>query len=234
MIRAIRAAIAVVALALVASCGGDSSQPAPSKFKSYSGPPVTQIVVKKGDRKMYLLSGRTVLRSYDVNLGPQPVGPKEYEGDGRTPEGMYFIDRKNPRSSYHLSVGISYPSTNFFSDGPGVLLGAYPWGAYAYQWNALPAEERVAKAVEYGSQIHSQYNEEFLSGVAVGWHRVPWVLGCYGEWKDREADYTDATAMDGRTLMAGEHISYLPAWMEGAILSALDAVERLHATVTTA
>lgn len=129
---------------------------------------------------------------------------------------------------------ISYPSTNFFSDGPGVLLGAYPWGAYAYQWNALPAEERVAKAVEYGSQIHPQYNEEFLSGVAVGWHRVPWVLGCYGEWKDREADYMDATAMDGRTLMAGEHISYLPAWMEGAILSALDAVERLHATVTAA
>ena len=96
---------------------------------------------------------------------------------------------------------------SIFSDGPGVLLGAYPWGAYAYQWNALPAEERVAKAVEYGSQIHPQYNEEFLSGVAVGWHRVPWVLGCYGEWKDREADYTDATAMDGHTLMAGEHPS---------------------------
>lgn len=127
---------------------------------------------------------------------------------------------------------ISYPSTGFFSDGPGVLLGAYPWGAYAYQWNALPAEERVAKAVEYGSQIHPQYKEEFLSGVAVGWHRVPWVLGCYGLWKDREADYDDACAMDGRTLMAGEHISYLPAWMEGAILSALDAVTRLHATVT--
>ncbi|WP_295047132.1 flavin monoamine oxidase family protein [uncultured Paracoccus sp.] len=129
---------------------------------------------------------------------------------------------------------ISYPSTDFFSDGPGVLLGAYPWGAYAYQWNALPAEERVAKAVEYGSQIHPQYPEEFLSGIAVGWHRVPWVLGCYGEWKDRDADYMDATRMDGRTLMAGEHISYLPAWMEGAILSALDAVTRLHATVTKA
>lgn len=126
MIRAIRAAIAVIALALVASCGGDSSQPAPSKFKSYSGPPVTQMVVKKGDRKMYLLSGRTVLRSYDVNLGPQPVGPKEYEGDGRTPEGMYFIDRKNPRSSYHLSVGISYPSTKDIAHA--AALGLRPGG----------------------------------------------------------------------------------------------------------
>ncbi|MDO5620972.1 MAG: flavin monoamine oxidase family protein [Paracoccus sp. (in: a-proteobacteria)] len=127
---------------------------------------------------------------------------------------------------------ISYPSTGFFSDGPGVLLGAYPWGAYAYQWNALPAEERVQKALGYGSQIHPQYPDEFLSGVAVGWHRVPWTMGCYGIWKDRDADYMDATAMDGRTLMAGEHISYLPAWMEGAILSSLDAVTRLHAIVT--
>lgn len=58
------------------------------------------------------------------------------------------------------------------------------------------------------------------------------MLGCYGIWKDRDADYMDATMMDGRTLMAGEHISYLPAWMEGAILSALDAVQRLHVIVT--
>lgn len=129
---------------------------------------------------------------------------------------------------------ISYPSTGFFSDGPAVLLGAYPWGAFSYQWNALPAGERVQKALEYGAQIHPQYPDEFLNGVAVGWHRVPWVLGCYGMWKDRDADYMDATQMDGRTLMAGEHISYLPAWMEGAILSAMDAVDRLHTTITKA
>lgn len=127
---------------------------------------------------------------------------------------------------------ISYPSTGYFSDGPAVLLAAYPWEAWAYQWNALPPAERVRKVREYGAQIHPQMNDEFLSGVSVAWHRVPWVLGCYGLWKDRDADYLDACQMDGRTLMAGEHISYLPAWMEGAILSALDAVERLHATVT--
>ena len=111
MIQAIRALIAVVSIALLASCGGDSSQPAPNKFKSYSGPPVTQVVVKKGERKMYLVSGKTVLKSYEVGLGQQPVGHKQFEGDSRTPEGMYFIDRKNPASRYHLSVGLSYPST---------------------------------------------------------------------------------------------------------------------------
>lgn len=61
---------------------------------------------------------------------------------------------------------------------------------------------------------------------------MPWSLGCFGQWKDRDADYMDACQMDGRTLMAGEHISYLPAWMEGAILSSIDAVKRLHETVT--
>ena len=109
MIRAIRVFIAGVAVALVASCGGgDSSKP--SKMKSYSGPPVTQIVVKKGERKMYLVSGKTAIKSYQINLGNQPIGDKQYEGDGKTPEGLYFIDRFNPNSRYHLSVGISYPS----------------------------------------------------------------------------------------------------------------------------
>ena len=114
------------------------------------------------------------------------------------------------------------------------LLGGYSWGATAYQFNALPPEERVAKAVEYGAQIHPQYTEEFSNGVSVSWHRVPWVLGCYGLWSDKEAQYATAAAMDGRTLMAGEHISYLPAWQEGAILSALDAITRLHAHVVGA
>ncbi|MDN3714013.1 FAD-dependent oxidoreductase [Paracoccus cavernae] len=123
---------------------------------------------------------------------------------------------------------ISYPSTNFFSDGPGVLLAAYSWGAASYQFNAIPAEERIEKALEYGALIHPQYREEYSNGVAVAWHRVPWTLGCYGEWRDMAAHYDNACKMDQRTLMAGEHISYLPAWQEGAILSALNAIERLH------
>jgi len=133
----------------------------------------------------------------------------------------------------NLPIGqIGYPSTGYFSDGPAVLLGAYTFGSYSHQFNSLPASERVAKSLEFGSQIHPQYSEEFKTGVGIAWHRVPWSLGCFGWWKDRDADYMDATQMDGRTLMAGEHISYLPAWMEGAILSALDATERLHAVIT--
>ena len=81
-----------------------------SKFRSYDGPPVTGIVVQKAPRRMHLLSGPSVLRSFDIELGGNPVGPKRMEGDGRTPEGPYWIDRRNPNSSYHLSIGISYPN----------------------------------------------------------------------------------------------------------------------------
>jgi len=81
-----------------------------TKFRTYDGPPVTGIVVNKGARRMYLLSGTTTLRAFDIQLGGDPIGPKHREGDGKTPEGAYWIDRRNPNSSYHLSLGISYPS----------------------------------------------------------------------------------------------------------------------------
>lgn len=101
--RAVRILV-MLALALgLAACGG-------SKFKTYSGPPVTSIVVDKSDRKMWLLSGNAVLKTYDVGLGFAPVGHKQFEGDGRTPEGNYIIDRRNPNSQYHLSIGVSYPN----------------------------------------------------------------------------------------------------------------------------
>jgi murein L,D-transpeptidase YafK len=51
-----------------------------------------------------------VLRSYDIALGFAPEGHKQFEGDGKTPEGAYYITHKNPDSRFHLSLGISYPN----------------------------------------------------------------------------------------------------------------------------
>ena len=73
---------------------------------------ITSIVVKKSDRKMYLFNGEKVLRRYRIGLGFSPKGDKKIEGDGKTPEGKYYIDRKNPNSQYYLSLGISYPNEN--------------------------------------------------------------------------------------------------------------------------
>ena len=67
------------------------------------------ILVYKGQRVMHLMRDDKVLRSYQVALGPQPEGHKRREGDGRTPEGGYLIDWRNPNSSFHLSLHISYP-----------------------------------------------------------------------------------------------------------------------------
>ena len=83
-----------------------------SKFRTYNGPEVTHEVVKKSQRRMYLLHHDKVLKSYDIGLGFHPQGHKQFEGDGKTPEGLYFIDRRNPNSSFHLSLGISYPNPN--------------------------------------------------------------------------------------------------------------------------
>lgn len=98
---------AVASLGL-AGCSGGSHV---SRFQTYDGPEVTSIVINKGVRRMYLLHHDQVLREYKVDLGFAPLGHKQHEGDGKTPEGTYVIDRRNPNSRYHLSVGISYPNT---------------------------------------------------------------------------------------------------------------------------
>lgn len=59
---------------------------------------------------MLLGQDSRVLKSYDFEMGFAPIGHKQVEGDGKTPEGQYWIDRRNPNSSYHLSLGISYPN----------------------------------------------------------------------------------------------------------------------------
>ena len=67
------------------------------------------IVLDKSDRRMTVFRDGKALRSYDVALGFAPEGSKERQGDGKTPEGEFTIDRRNPQSAFHLSLGIDYP-----------------------------------------------------------------------------------------------------------------------------
>lgn len=129
---------------------------------------------------------------------------------------------------------IAYPNCGFNRAGRGVLLGAYLFeGANTYEFTAMAPAERVACAVEFGAVIHPQYKKEFETGVAVAWHRVPFTLGCSGNWSEesRAKHYRSLCQIDGRIVLAGEHASELPAWQEGAILSSLDAIARLHERV---
>ncbi|HEV7631754.1 MAG TPA: L,D-transpeptidase family protein [Steroidobacteraceae bacterium] len=77
---------------------------------STSLPVANRIVVHKAERRLELLRGTEVLRSYKVALGLNPTGHKERAGDFRTPEGSYRLTRRNARSDYFLSIQVSYPS----------------------------------------------------------------------------------------------------------------------------
>jgi murein L,D-transpeptidase YafK len=83
-------------------------------------------VVNKEDRRMYLLHHDKVLTDYKIKLGFAPIGHKTFEGDGRTPEGRYVIDRRNPNSRFHLSLGISYPNEQDFETA--IAMGKKPGG----------------------------------------------------------------------------------------------------------
>jgi murein L,D-transpeptidase YafK len=106
-----------------------------SKFERYTGPQVTRVLIYKEQRKLYLMHHDKTLREYDVGLGFAPVGHKQVRGDGRTPIGEYKIDRRNPNSEFHLSIGISYPNTadrafaRSLGESPGgdIFIHGRPW-----------------------------------------------------------------------------------------------------------
>jgi murein L,D-transpeptidase YafK len=79
------------------------------------------IVVNKSARLMHLLHGRQIIRTYRIALGGNPSGHKQYQGDERTPEGVYLIDGRNPNSDFHLSLHISYPRSvdNWYAAAQG-------------------------------------------------------------------------------------------------------------------
>lgn len=82
-------------------------------FAAWAAEPgaVDRIVVDKSERRMDLMSGGAVVRSYEIALGSAPAGDKQQEGDGKTPEGRYVIEGRNPASAFHRSLKISYPDS---------------------------------------------------------------------------------------------------------------------------
>ncbi|WP_421701972.1 L,D-transpeptidase family protein [Aliiroseovarius sp.] len=120
-------------------------------------PPVTvalpdridRILIEKSARRMTLWKDGEVVRTYDIALGFDPEGDKDREGDGRTPEGTFTIDRRNPNSAYHLSLGIDYPQpedvargrAGGYSPGGDIMIHGQPnglgrIGAIPYDWTA--------------------------------------------------------------------------------------------------
>ncbi len=106
-------------------------------------PMADRVVVRKSARKLVLLHRGEILREYPVHLGLQPEGPKQAEGDFRTPEGHYQLGRRNPQSSFFLSVQVSYPNDQDLARAQ--RKGIKPGGAIMV--HGLP--NAPSKSVEY-------------------------------------------------------------------------------------
>jgi murein L,D-transpeptidase YafK len=70
------------------------------------------VLVRKSEAKLYLFSHGNAFAVFHVALGPHPVGPKQRQGDGRTPEGRYVLDARNVHSAYYKSLHVSYPNAH--------------------------------------------------------------------------------------------------------------------------
>lgn len=100
------------------------------------------IEIDKSDRRMTVYRDGVALRSYEIALGFDPEGPKAQQGDGRTPEGRYTIDRRNPKSAFHLSLGLNYPrpldklraATKGVSPGGDIFIHGQPNGFEGLRW----------------------------------------------------------------------------------------------------
>jgi len=81
----------------------NSPQPLPALKKPH-------LVIKKSARSLELFDDQKLIKTYKIALGFAPAGDKEQEGDGKTPEGEFYVFTKNPQSNFYLSLGISYPA----------------------------------------------------------------------------------------------------------------------------
>lgn len=183
-----------------------------------------------------------VLSQLDMQVGPAlqaamkavPYGPSVKIGlEMRTRfwEQKYSIYGGHSFTDQAIGL-ISYPNNNMHKDGPAVILGAFAnGGAGPLQLSGMTPAQRVEAALAQGAVFHPEdYRREFMNGTSVAWSRLPWILGCSSRWtnESRSAHYQNLVAMDGRIVLAGEHASYYGGWMEGALLSSLDAIARLH------
>ena len=116
---------------------------------------------------------------------------------------------------------VIYPSHGFGS-GRGLITNYYYRARDELRLTGLTPAERARVALADLEQLHPGASADFMSALSIVWSRIPWSAGCFGAWTDnaRARDLPRIAAGDRRVLFAGEHVSQIPAWMEGAVQSA--------------
>ncbi len=118
---------------------------------------------------------------------------------------------------------IWYPSGGFGQD-QGVIVGSYLFGgSNATVFSNLSPEARIQLALSAGEEVHPQYRQNLSQGISIAWSKVPFTLGGWATSNPSPL----LQAPDGPFLFAGDHLTYLRGWQEGAIISALNALSNL-------
>ena len=129
----------------------------------------SKIVVKKADRILQLWDGDNLKASYNIGLGWEPVGDKEKEGDGKTPEGIYYVCTRNNYSRFYLSLGLSYPNIEDASDALDV--GLIDQGTYNQIEDAINREVQPPWNTALGGEImihgHGSHSDWTAGCIAV-------------------------------------------------------------------
>lgn len=155
------------ALALTAGFVAMSSAPGNAAYHHVLRPRADHVVISKKHRMLELHSGSTILRRYRVSLGFTPDGHKARSGDGRTPEGRYFIDRRNPRSEFYLSLGINYPNATDLARARA--MGVNPGGDIFIHGEPVRGERRRGRDWTAGCiAVKNDEIEEIWSMVPTG------------------------------------------------------------------
>jgi monoamine oxidase len=178
------------------------------------------------------------LRRLDVDFSSQyqaaiAAGANDYIPAGKV---AFYAGRRFWEEDEQIYGGISwitqditqvwYPSTNFHG-ADGILLGAYVWSHdIGERFAGQPPAERLRHAIEQGAKLHTKYPAEASHGISVAWSKVPFSYGAWCEWGEdnKRNAYPVLLEPDGPYFLAGEHLSNVPGWQEGSILSAHKAV----------
>lgn len=179
---------------LLVSCANDSAAQNSGGKSQKNSPPVSSspkadtlpkmknpnLVIKKSERKLELFDGEKLIKTYIVGLGFAPDGDKEKEGDGKTPEGDFYIFTRNPKSSFYLSLGISYP--NLEDAKRGLEQKLITRNEYDQIVNAVKNKKMPLQKTKLGGEI-------YIHG---GGNSKDWTWGCVAMTNEDVKELFDA------------------------------------------
>jgi monoamine oxidase len=180
-----------------------------------------------------------VLRQLDADFAPEIKAAMASVGQVPAAKLAFQAERRFWELDQQIYGGISwttrditqiwYPS-NGFHRRKGILVGGYIWTEQlGHAFANKPLAQRVSDAIADGGRLHAGYGSHLVKGISVAWSKIPFSGAGWAEWSQRAraTAYPVLLQGDGPILFAGDHMSYVTGWQEGAVRSAHHAVEQI-------